>query len=259
MIAAAQWIARGQSRCRKNTMAILHNCSDRWLLKKAFKPVLYFLILVIFTAFVLSLMYWHASATANGFAMLFVIAFGVVVARRARWLGRQVAENTESYRAGWFGEMVVGLQLYRLPDTYHVFYDVKLEENKGNTDYIIVSPHGIATLEVKNHRGKRMYGALMHKEYNQALNESRQLHSILEEGGIHAGWVTSVLVRSDLPYLKPELHDQLTVVGLLNVRALLSRVNTNRDPEHHLQEPDIRNSVVAIETLAKCKSRAVIK
>ena len=90
--------------------------------------------------------------TKGGLALLLVFATGVYVIKSINRFAEIIGKKCPSFVLGWFGEKRIGNILSKLPDMYHVFYDVKLHERKGNIDYVVIGPPGIFTIEVKYYR-----------------------------------------------------------------------------------------------------------
>ncbi len=236
-------------------MATYHNCSTGWLQNKAFRPFLILFGMIAIIGTILGIMYWHASATRNGIALLLVLYVGLRVFQSTRQLSKRVAKGTRTYRLGWVGEMIVGLQLRRLPYMFHVFYDVRLHEDAGNTDYVVVGPTGIFTIEVKNHSNHRVWSRWHGKERSQSKIEARTLHTDLAEHDIDVSWVTSILVRADLHWKQFEQQGSVTFVGLFALPKLL-RGELGPQRTEPLSTDRVRQIVTTLDQLARCRTHA---
>lgn len=180
-----------------------------------------------------------------------MLIVALLVLKSITQLSKRAARGTRTYRLGWFGEMLVGFRLKRLPDSFHVFYDVRLHEDAGNTDYVIVGPTGIYTIEVKNHTNHQERSRWHGKEKHQSKEEARQLHKDLASIGIDAGWIRSVLVRADLFWKKYEEQGAVTFVGVCGLNSYLEDVNPGV-----LTSEQVTSLATTIEQLAGCKTHA---
>lgn len=237
-------------------MATFHNCSKGWLRSRAFRPYLILFGLTLFAVFITILLFWHAAATKNFLGFLLVLWLVLYIIRKTKYLGKRIVRQTLSYRLGWIGELIVGIMLKQLPEDTHVFYDVRIHDDSGNTDYVVVSPWGIFTIEVKNHRGKLLWWKWVHKEYGQSKSEARQLHQDLAQHGVDVGWINPVLVRADLFLMQAERQEKVISVGLFALNKLL-RGEYERVGYTRLTPDQIRDVVATIENLAKCKTHRV--
>ena len=109
------------------------------------------------------------------------------------------------YFRGWTGELSIQQELRKLPDTYSVFPDIKLNKNTGNIDFVVVGPTGVFALEVKSHSGNINYrdgelvnnGRPFEKDFlRQAKGAALQIHDFLQDRLRAEIFVKPVLVFS---------------------------------------------------------------
>ncbi len=106
---------------------------------------------------------------------------------------------------GLDGEYYVLQTLKQLPDTYSVFRGLNLT-GKHDTDFVVVGPTGVFTLEVKSHRGTiRFNGKILTRNFFkfekdvlwQALNETMELHSFIKQQTGKEVFINPILVFSN--------------------------------------------------------------
>ncbi len=60
---------------------------------------------------------------------------------------------SKKFHQGQVGEALVLLELLKLPDNYSILQDIKFNGEYWNTDFVVIGPTGIFTIEVKSHKG----------------------------------------------------------------------------------------------------------
>jgi Nuclease-related domain len=84
-----------------------------------------------------------------------VVAVGVAVAGllRAETIRKQVAD---SWLKGGHGEQLTARRLARLPDSWHVFHDLKVPvpDSMANLDHVVVGPTGVFVIDSKAWSGR---------------------------------------------------------------------------------------------------------
>lgn len=70
-------------------------------------------------------------------------------------LGIYLFNSSYRYFIGYFGERRVLRQLSKLSDVYSILSDVNIKSNSGDAqiDYVVISPYGVWSIEVKGHSG----------------------------------------------------------------------------------------------------------
>ncbi|MGK2848937.1 MAG: nuclease-related domain-containing protein [Minisyncoccota bacterium] len=110
---------------------------------------------------------------------------------------------SDKFFQGREGESIILKELKKLPDTFRIFFDVKIQK-LSNIDLVVVGPTGIFTVEVKSHKGIVEYkneklsvnGFSPGKDFlKQAKSESKSLHEFLKKNGVEI-WVKPILVFS---------------------------------------------------------------
>ncbi len=198
-------------------MAHYYDCSDGYLKKHAFKPAIIFLYVTFFSILVLILMYYNAKLTKNSLAMSMVFLTGVYIYNSSNKFARAVIKYSRSYFLGWFGERKIGKILQKLPNDFHVFYDVKLPEESGNVDYVVIGPPGIFAIEVKYYKRSWSTHGQHFRNKKQTNNGAKNIHNYLVRAGIDIPWVKAVLVRAHTKSIT-HTHDKTTdVLGYKNV------------------------------------------
>lgn len=84
-----------------------------------------------------------------GIGSIMVLALMFALSRKAD----SDAFIAEKFLRGRKGEAVIWYELRKLPNTYSVFQDVKINDHSGNIDFVVVGPTGIFAIEVKSHKG----------------------------------------------------------------------------------------------------------
>jgi hypothetical protein len=133
----------------------------------------------------------------NNFQHLFslsgIIALAIVFGPFIGFAMYRIKKHKKEYICfyrGRKGEGAIWYKLKRFNDSYSIFQDLKIGENLGNIDFVIVGPGGIYTLEVKSHSGKIGFdgeklthnGKPFEKDFlKQAKSEALQVHDFLKE------------------------------------------------------------------------------
>lgn len=201
-------------------MAIYHNCSKGWLLKNAFKPSLkplgFFLLLLILLVF-LFLIIREFQIYYLTIPVLLVTFF---VYKKILLMSESAGDKGWSFFFGYRGERWVKKELLKLSDKYHVFYDVKFNDNKGNIDFVVVCYAGVFAIEVKNH-SKDAKETLMRDKSDErrASTESLQVYNELTRNNIPSHTITPVLVRADKKSLFRK-KDSVSIVEVLGVNDI---------------------------------------
>ena len=148
------------------------------------------------------------------------------------------------------GEKTVFKYLETLPKEYFIFNDVKLYENKGNIDHIVVGPKGLFVIETKNYSGKYRikgnnwfyykdgeYKKLYRTPASQIITNAVDLKEFLVNNGIPVSglWIGAIVafINNDFRVIeKPKLYKVLlpkTVPKfILNSKRKLDRKLINR-------------------------------
>lgn len=95
------------------------------------------------------------------FISLLILLLLVIIARR----------KTIFISQGNYGELRVSKILSQLPDEYHVFNDVYIENqsNSSQIDHVVISPYGVFVIETKNYSGA-IYGSENAEQWTEYLN-----------------------------------------------------------------------------------------
>lgn len=237
-------------------MAILHDCSNRWLLKKTFKPSLepikYFALLILF--FVFSFLYIKAFEVYYLAAPVLIVCY--IFYKKILQIFEFAGNKGWSFFFGYRGERWAMKELMKLSN-YHVFYDVKFEDEKGNIDFIVVCEHGIFTIEVKNHSRARAESESWNKsEKRQALSESQKVKDHLEKNFIPTHTIIPIVVRADKRALPYKVDTEVEKIGTLGHKQLVDYFE-NYVPKKYgtlLSEDEQRKIVHTIEKIAGCKT-----
>lgn len=85
-----------------------------------------------------------------------------------------VLKESRNWYRGATGEQIVGAELELLPDSYHVFHDLKMSVNTPeNLDHTVIGPTGIFVVETKNWKGAvtaRNSGLMRNGEPDNTVN-----------------------------------------------------------------------------------------
>jgi len=137
--------------------------------------------------------------------LLIIAILFVVLSLVFRW--RDVEEDgfISAFR-GLRGEDDICKLLQQLPDTYSVFRGLQFREH-NDTDFVVVGPTGVFTIEVKSHRGVIGYDGHRltnnHRSFreknflSQAMSEAMDVHAFLrEKTGLEAFVVPAIVFSS---------------------------------------------------------------
>lgn len=112
--------------------------------------------------------------------------------------------SARNFLNGSKGEGAIWYELRNLPDEYHVFQDIK-NPNKSNTDFVVVGPTGVFTVEVKNRSGIftlengvlfRYKKPLEKDPLKQAKSQAGEIHTYLKDFMSEDIFIKPVLVFS---------------------------------------------------------------
>ena len=121
---------------------------------------------------------------------IFLIILGLVVISAS-------GDEGYSWSKGAEGEKIMSNYLKKLPESYHVFNDVKPPGNWGNTDHVAVGPTGIFVIETKNYsthytvKGDRWY-------YNTRYGLKRADHSPGKQVKRNAMKLRELLIKNSI-------------------------------------------------------------
>ncbi len=130
----------------------MHGKQSRYLVSNykldsfASMVTLFFLALLFFYFY-----YKNMFSTISGWIAVVLLCTPVV------WYGRReffkYHLSSKFFLKGIRSEGQTWYTLKRLPNTYSVFQDIKIQ-NGGNIDFIVVGPSGVFTIDAKSHNGK---------------------------------------------------------------------------------------------------------
>jgi hypothetical protein len=168
----------------------------------------------------------------------------VVIFAAAWWAFRKLDKHTDqlaSERVRWLigghGEALVAYYLRKLPDTWHLFHNVKLSTD-GDLDHILVGPGGLFCISTKAYRGSYTVGAdgayllngepigHVHDAQKLALRFRDRLVGIL--GG--AAWVQPVLVAPVAYIAFPSFQNAAWVLHEGNLPDVFEKAPVNLKP-----------------------------
>lgn len=115
---------------------------------------------------------------------------------------------------GKLGETIVAHKLSKLPDDYHVFNDVYLQNDSRSCqiDHVVISPYGIFVIETKNYKGD-IFGSDKAEEWTQNIWGNRysfrnpikqnrgHIHALMKLFNLQESYFVSIVAfttRSDL-------------------------------------------------------------
>lgn len=115
------------------------------------------------------------------------------------WLKRARQEQRK-YERGASGEELVGMLLEDLPDDWHVFHSMQINEG-SDLDHVVVGPGGIYYISTKNHRGlistgpdgRLLYNNQPFEEPTQARRQGMDLSNRLSALLAGKAWVNVIL------------------------------------------------------------------
>lgn len=91
--------------------------------------------------------------------------------RKRKWHKGRGIDSGEYVSKGEYGEHAVTTELEKLPEEYHIFNDVYLENNgySSQIDHVVISRYGVFVIETKNYSGD-VYGSENAENWTQYLN-----------------------------------------------------------------------------------------
>ncbi|MFH1235970.1 MAG: nuclease-related domain-containing protein [Parcubacteria group bacterium] len=184
-------------------MAIIYGHKSNYITSIERKNFVLWLACLVVAGFLIWSLHWLRPVSMTvlfialaGFAVLFTI-----VAPIMRYYDRGFFKALD----GLLGEKAVHKVLTKLPDTYSVFWGLKLREHR-DIDFVVVGPTGVFTLEVKSHVGtiglsgrELLHGGYQFKEKDvlwQAKSEAMDVHGYLLQTLQKEIFVTPVIVFS---------------------------------------------------------------
>jgi hypothetical protein len=168
---------------------------------------LYKSVLMALGGFAIALILLQAQSSYPNKTIGFLITYTLIVilAVLSYRFYKEDDTTSDNYFRGRKGESIILEELKKLPDTFRVFCDVKIQ-HPYNIDFLVAGPTGIFTVEVKSHSGKIGYengritiNSLVPKEKDflrQAKGEAGSVAEYLKEKTGVDYWVSPVLVFS---------------------------------------------------------------
>lgn len=201
---------------------------DRVLSDEVITWIMMVVLVVLYT--LLEWLRWAASGRFHPIIFSIAACFVVLI---AVWKIRHATKKMKALRLGRDGERAVGQYLEALRETgCRVFHD--LTADNFNVDHVIVSPHGIFTVETKTF-SKPVGKPATVRVQNGAIviNGNRLSRDLLAQGAAQAKWVKAVLREStgkDYPvkpvivfpgwYVEPVSREERLDAWVLNPKAL---------------------------------------
>lgn len=162
------------------------------------------------------------------------VGVGAVFAAAGAWSLTRPSAAERAWRKGAEGEETVGRRLESLrAEGVHVTHDVPIPGSRANIDHLVVSPHGVVTIETKAYRGRlavrRMGRELWIDGRNrshlldQALHQADVVRRVLSGVGLDHVPVTPVLcfVGTHVPWLVRRTARGVVITPLRRLRKVL--------------------------------------
>jgi hypothetical protein len=124
-------------------------------------------------------------SSKNLFWLIVALVLSLILAWRLRIIYRL-------YASGRNGETAVKNELLKFPEDYTVFHGLQLPGFRGDIDFVVVSPYGICTVEVKNHSSHRRLD--LRKVLSQSQHHGMAMKKYLNRNMHQYIWVDAVLV-----------------------------------------------------------------
>ncbi len=109
---------------------------------------------LLLTLFIIS----QASRRLTGYALLVVLVLIILLLKPLnRFITRtyrKQEKTADKFYRGRKGEDTIYDDLKKLPDDFHIFFDVTVPGGYGNIDFVIAGPTGVFAVEVKSHHGE---------------------------------------------------------------------------------------------------------
>ncbi len=211
-------------------------------------------LLIVFGAYAFALGYFWRGFGAVGAAIGFVLA--TAIAWGGVWLIERfmdpLSKETLAYLRGARGEQLVGWLLEDLPDTWHIFHGIQLED-RWDLDHIVVGPGGMYCISTKNYRGliakspdgQFLYNGRPTDELQQALRQTMRLRErMCALMGTDNLYINAVLA---VPFAWIDLSGSLRNVLVLHKDNLVSQLES---APKRLTNRQIDAYVKVLQTLA---------
>lgn len=225
-------------------MALLNNDSTEYLANQssfyAKTAKVYGLAIATFSGFLLASIV--TALTSDGIKVMVVIVLGIIInifVLYYTYKNNQARVVSSQYSHGEQGERAVREYLIKtLPDSYRLFPDIILPNNKGNIDFILTGPTGIFIIEVKNHNagfvtvnGSELVSShrTFERDFIRYINGcSLSLQNyIVNALSIQPPFITSVLVFSN-PKTKVRSNLYLKGVNVVALKDLARFIQTRK-------------------------------
>jgi hypothetical protein len=171
----------------------------------------------------------HQAIASLGLTVMVIV--GVKIYHWAEAMGDQAEKFTDraiAWKRGEAAEESVGGLMEALPDNYFVVSDFATK--KGTTDYIVVGPKGILTIETKSHQGVvTSHGEKLLRDghpfendfIKQAWAHSYSVRDLLAEKGVCILRPQPVIVFTDADVQVEERVRGVPVIGVKDLHAFL--------------------------------------
>ena len=171
----------------------------------------------------------HQAIASLGLTVIVVLGVGIYC--WAEGISNKTEKFTDraiAWKQGAVSKEGVGGLLETLPNGYYVFNDIVTK--KGNTDYIVVGPKGILTIDTKSHKGVVTHdrgrllldGHPFEKDIiKQAWAQSYVVRDLLAEKGVCTLKPKPVIVFTCADVQVKERIRGVQIVGVEDLRAFL--------------------------------------
>lgn len=132
-------------------MAKFYGKTGWFLSGKELKYFLYSIVLVVLPAAVVIILYSRGNFQLVGTAALIALVF---IVRGGFGLFNILKLRSTQFYRGRSGERKIKEILKQLPEEFYVFENVFFNFGKGNLDFVVIWPRGVAVLEVKSMGGE---------------------------------------------------------------------------------------------------------
>jgi hypothetical protein len=167
-------------------------------------------------------LHWRLDPSCRSQMLLWLLAaldIAIFVAVRAglRWWDKETARLAKE-RIAWLrgaqGEALVAWYLNDLPNTWHVFHNVKLWKT-GDLDHVLIGPGGLFCISTKANRGLYSAGTdgkyLLNGEVTDHLQQAQRLAMHLRD--------RLLATLDDVPWIQPVLIAPLAYIDFQTVQG----------------------------------------
>lgn len=227
-------------------MAKFYNCSDKKLWEKGMAYLFAWIYIGLFGYIIFIIL--HKPVVNLGNSLVTIIWGAVTLGLLIYWYRRsnKLFFDFHSWICGYMGEWYARRELKKLPDDYHVIYDVFISDLGGNIDFIVVCKFGVFAIEVK------VSSLFDSRNRKQARKQAKALQEIFDKNNLkNINYVYPVLVYIAKSNVKQTDNDRTKILGRKNVYTYFTK-NMPIRSDKNFNKDDIEK-IISVITKGKCK------